>query len=366
MVAIVEGHLFMADLTGYTAFMTTSELEHAGPVVSALLGKVIDEIDAPLEIANLEGDAVFFRGPGDGFITAQTLLEINERIYGAFADQRRQMIANTTCPCRACANIAGLDLKVFAHYGRFQVLEMAGRKELSGPDVILLHRMAKTAVKEQTGISCYLLMTKAAADETGVAGHARHLTPYSEEFEHFGTVDMLVHDLGAAWQAFQSAQEPIYIAKDAAMWSGETTVAGSRPVIWDALNQPSQKQIWMGMKSVDVANGPGDARLGIGSDYHCVHEEADVRFRVIDYRPFDYFSAVEQDPMGSGLIYRETWEIDDGPDGPVVRFNVDRPTDTEGNVIPLEDERVQTIIGLYQAFGGPMLDGLKGYLAARS
>jgi hypothetical protein len=57
---ISEGHLFMADLTGYTAYLTGSELEHAGPILSALLGSIIGEIASPLEIANLEGDAVFF------------------------------------------------------------------------------------------------------------------------------------------------------------------------------------------------------------------------------------------------------------------------------------------------------------------
>ena len=88
----------MADLTGYTAYLTGSELEHAGPVLNTLLQTIIDEIDAPMEIANLEGDAVFFHAPAEGFISAQTLLEISEKIYFAFAEQRRMMMANTSCP----------------------------------------------------------------------------------------------------------------------------------------------------------------------------------------------------------------------------------------------------------------------------
>ena len=107
---ILEGHLFMADLTGYTAYLTDSELEHAGPILSGLLNSIIKEIQAPLEIANLEGDAVFFRAPPDKYISGQTLLELNERIYFSFADLRRQMIANTSCPCRACANIGSVSL----------------------------------------------------------------------------------------------------------------------------------------------------------------------------------------------------------------------------------------------------------------
>ena len=361
---VLEGHLFMADLTGYTAYLTDSELEHAGPILSGLLNAIIKEIQSPLEIANLEGDAVFFRAPAENFVSSQSLLELCERIYFSFADLRRQMIANTTCPCRACANIAGLDLKIFAHFGQFQMLELAGRRELSGPDVILLHRMAKTDLRRVLDIPSYLLLTKAEADRTGVSDHAAHLTPYHEEFEHFGTVEMVAHDLGAAWEDYQAGVEPVYISKDDAMWSGGVRVDGAQPVIWDYLVLPEHKKIWMGMKSVDAWGGPGD-RHGIGTDYHCVHEDADVRFRIVDWRPFAYFSAVEVDPMQSGLAYRETWEIVPDGDGWIVRFNVDEPFPGEGRTAPPTDEERAAIRGLYEAYGMPMLEGLKAYLEAR-
>jgi hypothetical protein len=358
---ILEGHLFMADLTGYTAFMTASELEHAGPILSGLLGAVIENIQAPLEIANLEGDAVFFWAPTERFVSGQTLLELCERVYFAFADLRRQMIANTTCPCRACANIPGLDLKIFAHYGKFQVLELAGRRELSGPDVILLHRMTKTDIRSVLDIPCYLLLTRAEAERTGVDHDTQHLTRYSENFEHFGDVDLVAHDLGAAWAAFQSAAEPIYISKEEAFWSGEIALAGDKTVIWDYLVLPEHKKAWMDMVSVDVSGGPA-TRHGIGTEYHCVHTDVDVRFKIVDWRPFDYFSAVEVDPMGSGLVYRETWEIAAADDGYIVRFNVDAPFPAEGRDEPATEEERLAIRGLYEAYGMPMLEGLKAYM----
>lgn len=361
---IREGHLFMADLTGYTAFMTASELEHAGPILSGLLGTVIEEIRAPLEIANLEGDAVFFWAPPGNFVSGQTLLELCERVYFAFADRRRQMIANSTCPCRACANVAGLDLKILAHYGRFQMLELAGRRELSGPDVILLHRMAKSDIRSTLDVPSYLLMTRDEARRTGIDCFPEHLTPYVESFEHFGEVFMLVHDLGAAWEAFQAEIEPTYIAKDDAFWSGEIAVAGEVPVIWDYLVLPEHKKIWMDMISVEVAGGPG-TRHGIGTDYHCVHADADVRFRIVDWRPFDYFSAVEVDPMGSGLLYRETWEIDTSGENPIVRFNVGAPFPGDGRDDPATGAERAAIHELYDAHGIPMLEGLKAYMQSR-
>jgi len=53
-----RGYLLIADLTGYTAFLTKSELEHAQGILEALFKSMLDEIKAPLAFSNLQGDAV--------------------------------------------------------------------------------------------------------------------------------------------------------------------------------------------------------------------------------------------------------------------------------------------------------------------
>jgi hypothetical protein len=117
----------------------------------------------------------------------------------------------------------------------------------------------------------------------------------------------------------------------------------------------------MGMASVTAEHGPGD-RLGIGSDYHCVHEIADVRFRVVDWRPFDYFSALERDPLGSGLSYHETWEIEPGEPESIVRFSVALPLSADDTIVPATDPRAVAIKEMCETYGHPMLDGLRSYL----
>lgn len=355
----------MADLTGYTAYLTGSELEHAGPILSALLGRIIDAVQAPLEIANLEGDAVFFRAPEDGFISAQSLLELCEKIYFSFADLRRQMVANTTCSCRACANIGGLDLKIMSHFGEFAVMEPAGRKELSGSDVILLHRMAKTDIRAGTGVQSYLLFTRAQAEKLGITRHPDHLLPYAEQFEHFGRVDMIIHDLGAAWQSYQNTADPVMIRQQDAFWSASLKVGAPAMLLWDYLVLPEHKKNWTNMISVDAAGGPA-GRHGIGTDYHCVHTDVDVRFRIVDWRPFEYFSALEADPMGSGLHYLETWAIEAKDDAIAVRFSVAGPEPGPGRGDPATAAEKAAIYGLYEAYAMPMLEGLRDYAAARA
>lgn len=59
MTDVQSGYLLLADISGYTAFLSESELEHARDTLTDLLGLLIDHARPPLVISKLEGDAVF-------------------------------------------------------------------------------------------------------------------------------------------------------------------------------------------------------------------------------------------------------------------------------------------------------------------
>ena len=52
-----NGFLLIADITGYTMFLTRSELEHAQGILDALFKSIFAEIKAPIILSNLQGDA---------------------------------------------------------------------------------------------------------------------------------------------------------------------------------------------------------------------------------------------------------------------------------------------------------------------
>jgi hypothetical protein len=54
-----DGVLVLADISGFTAFVATTELEHGPPIIAALLEVVMRKLSPPLEIQEVEGDAVF-------------------------------------------------------------------------------------------------------------------------------------------------------------------------------------------------------------------------------------------------------------------------------------------------------------------
>lgn len=58
--AIQKGIFVIADITGYTAFLTQSELDHAHEILKTLFDTLLNNIKTPLQISNFQGDAIFF------------------------------------------------------------------------------------------------------------------------------------------------------------------------------------------------------------------------------------------------------------------------------------------------------------------
>lgn len=53
--------LIIADISGYTRYMTANAktLAHSQAIITELVQAVVRQIELPLEVAKLEGDAVF-------------------------------------------------------------------------------------------------------------------------------------------------------------------------------------------------------------------------------------------------------------------------------------------------------------------
>jgi hypothetical protein len=130
-----EGYLLMGDISGYTAFLTGTELEHAHGILAELTNAVVSALVPPLRLAKLEGDAVFCHADAHVFEDGERLLELIEACYVRFLDSIDDMRHSTTCTCAACASIGTLDLKFVAHFGAWVTGAVAGAEELSGPDV---------------------------------------------------------------------------------------------------------------------------------------------------------------------------------------------------------------------------------------
>jgi uncharacterized protein YndB with AHSA1/START domain len=324
-----SGYLLIADISGYTAYMTSSELEHANPILRALLTAMVEQIGEPLKFWRLEGDAVLAYSTHRDFPSGEAFLAVCENLYNAFAAHRRNIVANTTCDCRACANVSGLDLKIIAHYGQFDEMQIGPMTDISGIDAILVHRMAKTDVKAATGIQSYALFSEAAVKVMDIDAA---LVPYSQSFEHFGDVPMKVYDLAAAWDSFRASHERHFLSEADGVFTYRHHFALPPRIVWEALVAPELKQRWMGMRSVGVDRPEG--RIGPGSAYHCAHTDMDFRYWVTDWEPFDYFSTRINDPFNEGVSAQETYALTAIETGTELRYTMGPSLDAEGNHHP--------------------------------
>ena len=195
-----KGYLIIADITGYTAFLTQSELEHAEDILKSLLNALVEHIKPPLAINEFEGDAIFIYALDGGILQGQTLLETVENLYCVSARTLELMRLNTTCPCKACELIPSLDLKIVTHHGSFIFTNIGGHEKLTGPDVILIHRLLKNQIAETTGVKAYAFFTEACAQAMSPGEWIDGMQTHTETYEHLGEVSGFVHDLHAVWE----------------------------------------------------------------------------------------------------------------------------------------------------------------------
>ncbi|MEO6196952.1 MAG: DUF2652 domain-containing protein [Dehalococcoidia bacterium] len=156
-----QGYLLLADISGYTAFLTGTELEHSHAIIRELTKLIRERLAPPMRFVKLEGDAVFCYAEAAAFQDGERLVELIEVCYFDFANRLLDMTRATTCRCDACKAIPTLGLKFVTHFGTFMVERDDGREDLAGPDVILVHRLLKNTISEGGGPQAYAFFTEA-------------------------------------------------------------------------------------------------------------------------------------------------------------------------------------------------------------
>jgi hypothetical protein len=294
-----HGYFVTTDISGYTEYLTKSELEHAHAILQSLFEAQLENIRHPLLVSGFRGDAILMYASDTNFINPQSFVESLENLYIVYMDTLRQMQFNTTCTCRACANMKKLDLKMCIHYGEYMIQKLAGREELLGADVIIPHRMSKNNVVAETGIKPYALFSEAAAQQLKLAELCADLLPYQETYEHIGEVKMLVHNLGTAWER-ELARKSLVVEPRDAWISVEIEFPYPPSLLWDYLTNPALEASALGLISVTREDNLS-GRTGEGANFHCAHSSGDFYNKVVDWKPFEHYT-VRQSGI-AGLEY---------------------------------------------------------------
>ncbi|HTF27293.1 MAG TPA: DUF2652 domain-containing protein [Flavitalea sp.] len=149
------GLLFIPDISGFTKFVTESEINHSRLIIQELLEALINANQIGLEISEIEGDAILFYKFGKQPELEELYKQV-EKMFCVFHKSLMTYDQRRYCQCRACISAADLSLKVITHYGEFASYNVKNFSKLIGKDVIVAHQLLKNNIEQHE----YWLVTK--------------------------------------------------------------------------------------------------------------------------------------------------------------------------------------------------------------
>jgi uncharacterized protein YndB with AHSA1/START domain len=348
-----SGTLVLADLTGYTAYLSRGEIQHAPVIAGDLLETIVGRLEPPFRLAKLEGDAAFLYVE-DGRADGSLQLDAIEAAYYAFRRRLRSIDSATTCDCNACSLAPRLDLKLFVHHGTFVRSRIAGRDELAGADVILAHRLLKGAVAADRTAG-FAQFTAAAADALGIEPAAPEMTTAFETFEHIGSTETVVLDLDARWE-WESNRRLMRIDPTEAIVDLEVDLRADPADVWAHLTSPNLRPLWEG--PIRIEETTAGSRRGIGTTARCVTGHLATLEEIVDWQPYDHLAwrlvvpdlgpvsaTADLDPVADRTRLHVRWAGGSTPDldpGAVERARQDRRAAID-RLAGLFERRVETV-----------------------
>ena len=296
--ATETGYIAMADISGYTAFVAATELEHSREILSELLEVTTRALEKHLTPVRLQGDAIICVSKDDEVVPCL------ESAFVAFHRRVRAMVAATTCPCQACQTVPRLTLKFIASYGTYSNVEVRGTKDLVGADVNIAFRLLKNHVPSHE----YLLITKAVLERLPEASRDRFV-PINEEYD-LGKVEAFYRDLhDLREQSKRSTRAPVVRAGSHV--HAETVVADAPAALWKLMQDPRAFERMLSAPSVDIR--PGARGTMQGAEYHCHHgKDAETIFEVVGMKEPNELTLYM---YGRGPEAYGTYHFDPRPDG---------------------------------------------------
>jgi hypothetical protein len=274
----------IADISGYTHFVSGVELDHAQDIIADIMDTLVRALRPPFRLAKFEGDAAFVYALADK-VDGSLLQDSIEQAYFAFRKRLRSIKQASSCECQACSRMQSLDVKFVVHHGEFIRQKMAGREELAGRDVILVHRLLKNDVGKTFGPHAYALFSDACVQAMGIDPAAQGHLEHAEAIEHIGETKCWVSDLEEAWTRETETARTL-VPRTGAYMLIERDFAAPRQALWDLVTSPQHHARWQ--RSDGVVENNAQGRRGAGTQNHCLHGKDAVIEDIVDWRPFDY------------------------------------------------------------------------------
>lgn len=185
----MKGFLLIPDISGFTSFVNQVDAATGMAVISDLLSVIIDHNPLPVELSEIEGDALLFYRV-EAPLPLHTIFAGTHRMQQAFDDRFQQLKSMHHLD-------ASLSLKFIVHYGELNVYGIKGFRKLYGPSVIESHCLLKNG----EGKSHYVLITDdyrlAITESEKESSFFAPAKSYSRNFEGLRRIDYSFYDCAA-------------------------------------------------------------------------------------------------------------------------------------------------------------------------
>nr|WP_321221883.1 DUF2652 domain-containing protein [uncultured Psychroserpens sp.] len=143
------------DISGFTRFMSDTNIELSAKVIPALLNEIIYANDIGLRVSEIEGDAILFFKKGD-LPPFQDLINQCRAFFTQFYKQLDTLSKEYSLEI-GVDKVPDLGLKIILHFGEnVESVQIGNRIKLMGEDVIVAHRLLKNDIDEAE----YLLISE--------------------------------------------------------------------------------------------------------------------------------------------------------------------------------------------------------------
>jgi len=299
--ATTNATILIPDISGFTEFMTTTELNHSTLAINMLIDAMIKAIGDEYEVVEIEGDAVLLVRKGSA-PSREEILNTCMNIFNAFHYQRKWMQQHMVCPCGACQAITNLTLKFVVHHGPVAEITVGRFVKQSGPEMIIAHRLLKNSIDSNE----YLLITEKLFDDVTDAPVRDELewVSSSEDYPSIGTVNYRFALLNKARERVPElpALKNDYCV-DGTCYVEKPIPANYRDVYMVVMNIPGRAEWVPGLRKVEQ----DIPAVFIGSIHYCTFDNyqaiiSPLRMTISDEQVF-YAESCNIPDMGLSLVY---------------------------------------------------------------
>ena len=180
--------LYIPDISGFTKFVTQTEIEHSNGIISDLLEVIIKSNILGFKVSEIEGDSVLFYLLGKP-PNVEEIINQSKRTFIDFHATLKMAERDFVCDCRACRTVSDLTLKFITHFGECREVSIQNFTKLLGSDVILAHRLLKNNVPDREYILLSEKYLESQQSKLTIQEDWISIKPNLEVLEDFGEVN---------------------------------------------------------------------------------------------------------------------------------------------------------------------------------